>query len=172
MRRVKVPLVLLVMLLLHTGVLSSIHVHEVRPDGMLLVAVLAGLVGGPEAGALTGFAAGLLADLTLQTPFGLSALVLSLIAFGVGMLQTGILRTSWWIPPLTALAGSALGVVMFALLGALVGQTQLLQPSPSHVASIAGIVALMNAVLAVPLAPVVRWAFARSGPDRAYASAR
>src|SRR5205807_513217 len=82
-----------------TCVLAGIHVHRVRPDAMLLVAVLAGLVAGPEKGAVTGFVAGLLADLTLQTPFGLSALVLSLVGFGVGMLQTGILRTSWWIPP-------------------------------------------------------------------------
>lgn len=171
MPRIKVPFVLIGMLLIHTGVLGSIHIHQVRPDGMLLLAVLAGLVGGPERGALTGFTAGLLADLTLQTPFGLSALVFSLIAFGIGMLQTGILRTSWWIPPLTALAGSALGIAMFALLGALVGQTQLLEPGPSHVATIAGIVGVMNAVLAIPAAPVVRWAFARGGPDHAYARA-
>ena len=160
MPRMKVPFVLLVVLLVHTCVLAGIHVHRVRPDAMLLVAVLAGLVAGPEKGAVTGFVAGLLADLTLQTPFGLSALVLSLVGFGVGMLQTGILRTSWWIPPLTALAASAIGVV--ALLGGLVGQTQLLRPGLSHLATIAGIVAAMNAVLAVPATPVVRWAFARN----------
>jgi len=160
--RVKVPFVLLIVLLVHTCVLAGIHVHRVRPDAMLLVAVLAGLVAGPEKGAVTGFVAGLLADLTLPTPFGLSALVLSLVGFGVGMLQTGILRTSWWIPPLTALAASAIGVVGFALLGALVGQTQFLRPGLSHLATIAGIVAAMNAFLAVPATPVVRWAFARN----------
>src|SRR3954467_11929411 len=102
--KLKVPFLLFVVLLIHTSMLAGIHVHRVRPDAMLLVAVLAGLVAGPEKGAVTGFVAGLLADLTLPTPFGLSALVLSLVGFGVGMLQTGILRTSWWIPPLTALA--------------------------------------------------------------------
>src|SRR3954462_6989690 len=109
--RVKVPLLLFVVLLVHTSVLAGVHIHRVRPDAMLLVAVLAGLVAGPERGAITGFVAGLLADLTLQTPFGLSALVLCLVAFGVGTLQSGILRSSWWIPPLTALAASAIGVV-------------------------------------------------------------
>jgi len=166
--RVKILLVVLLVFLINASVLGEVHVRHVRPDALLLVAILAGLIGGPERGAIVGFVAGVLADLTLQTPFGLSALVLSLLGFGVGTLQSGILRTSWWIPPLTALAASAVGVVAFALLGALVGQNQLLEPGLSHLATIAGIVAGLNAVLAVPTAPVVRWAFTPSTPDRAY----
>src|SRR3989440_1827708 len=163
MVRVKILVALVFFFLLHASVLGKVHIDRVRPDAMLLVTVLAGLVAGPERGAIAGFLAGLLADLTLQTPFGLSALVLCLVGFGVGQLQTGILRSSWWIPSLTALAASALGVVGFALLGALVGQTQLLEPGLSHLATIAGIVAAMNAVLAVPGTPVVRWAY-RAAP--------
>ena len=168
MIRVKVAFVVLLVFLIHVSLLGEIHVHRVRPDAMLLTAILAGLIGGPERGAIVGFVAGVLADLMLQTPFGLSALVLSLLGFGVGTLQGGILRTSWWIPSLTALAASAVGVVAFALLGALVGQNQLLEPGLSHLATIAGIVAGMNAVLAIPAAPVIRWAFTPSTPDRTY----
>ena len=73
--RAKIPLVLLLFLLLDLTVLSRLRVAGAAPDVMLLLAIAAGVVGGPQLGALMGFAAGLVLDLFLETPLGLSALV-------------------------------------------------------------------------------------------------
>ena len=170
--RFKVPVLVFAVLFLHTTLLGSIHIRHVRPDGLLLLVVLSALVGGQQAGTVMGFVAGLLADLTLQTPFGLSALVLSLVGFSVGMLQSTILRSSWWIPPATAVVASAVGVGLFVVLGAVVGQSQLLRPGLAHLGEVAGLVAIMNGVLALPGAAVVRWAFSSGQPERAYATGR
>src|SRR3954447_4057269 len=167
--RAKVPLLVVFVLLLHTSVLGLIHVDHIRPDGLLLLTVLAGLVGGQQAGTLVGFVAGLLADLTLQTPFGLSALVLTITGYSCGTLRTALVRTSWWLVPVTALMASGGSVIAFVLLGGLVGQSQLLRPGPAHMFTVAAIVAVMNAVLAPALCPLVRWSFAAPKAERAYA---
>ncbi|SPL98174.1 Rod shape-determining protein MreD [[Actinomadura] parvosata subsp. kistnae] len=60
----------------------------VRPDLVMLVAVTAGLAWGPNAGAVTGFAVGLLADLVppAPPPVGRTALLLCLLGYGMGLL--------------------------------------------------------------------------------------
>ena len=74
---------------------------------MLLVAVAGGLVGGPVRGAVLGFAAGIAIDVFLRTPMGLSALVFTLVGYGVGVVSTGVLTPSWYLPMLTASIASA-----------------------------------------------------------------
>ena len=81
---VKVCGVLAVAILVQTTFGADFRVDGVAPDLMLLCAVCAGLVGGPDAGALIGFGSGLVSDLFLQsTPFGLSALAACLAGFVV-----------------------------------------------------------------------------------------
>lgn len=162
--RLRMPLVLAMTLVLHLTVLSRLRVENVRPDALLLVAIVAGLVAGAERGAIAGFCAGLLADLFLQTPFGLSALAYALVGFGVGSIQAGILRAAWWIPVVTALAASAGGMVLFGVLGAMVGQSDFVSP---RLAVIAALVGVMNAILAVPAVRVLSWAY-RTGAGRSY----
>ena len=108
--RAKVPLVLLLFLVLELTVLDRLRVFGAGPDIMLLLAVVAGIVGGPRVGALFGFAAGIILDLFLQTPMGLSALVFCLVGYGVGNIQGGVLRAAWWIPIVTTLVASVGGV--------------------------------------------------------------
>jgi len=154
---VRVALVLLGALVAQQAVLSQVRVAGVGPDLLLLVAVAAGVAGGPEAGAVVGFAAGVAADLLIQAPFGLSSLAFGLVGYGVGTLQAGVIRLAWWIPPATALAASAAGVLLYGLLGGLLGQAGMLR---SELAGLAGVVGLLNAPL-VPLATrAVRWALA------------
>lgn len=154
--RVRVALVLAATLFVHLTLLSRLRIEDVRPDALLLVALMAGLTAGPERGAVVGFCAGLLADLFLQTPFGLSALAYSLVGFAVGSLQSGILRAAWWIPVLTAAAASAAGIVLFGILGAMVGQPDFVSP---RLAIIAILVGFMNAALAPAASRLVGWAF-------------
>src|SRR5437868_12880721 len=90
--RAKVPLVLLLFLIVELTVLDRLRVFGAGPDIMLLLAVVAGIVGGPRVGALFGFAAGIILDLFLETPMGLSALVFCLVGYSVGNIQGGVLR--------------------------------------------------------------------------------
>ena len=154
--RVRIGVVLAATLVIHLTLLSRLRIQDVRPDALLLVALLAGLTAGPERGAIVGFCAGLLADLFLQSPFGLSALAYSLVGFAIGSLQTGILRAAWWIPVVTAAGASAAGIVLFGVLGAMVGQADFVSP---RLALIAVLVGFMNAALAPAANRAVTWAF-------------
>ena len=57
--------------------------RQIAPDIMVLLPIVAGIIGGPARGATIGFGTGLVSDLFLPTPFGLSALVGCLLGFGV-----------------------------------------------------------------------------------------
>jgi rod shape-determining protein MreD len=165
--RVRAALALTLTLVVHLTLLSRIRIDDVRPDGLLLVALMAGLVAGPERGAVIGFCAGHLADLFLQTPFGLSALTYCLVGFAVGSLQSGILRAAWWIPVVTAAAASAAGVVLYAVLGATVGEGEFVSP---RLAIIAALVAVMNAALAPAAIRLMSWVFQAGIAERSYAA--
>lgn len=164
--RLRLPLAVLAVLTIQSAVLQDMRVRDVHPDAMLLFAIAAGIVGGSEAGALVGFVVGLVADLFVQTPLGLSALTFALVAFGVGALQASLIRSSWWITPLTALVGSAAGVVLFVVIGAVLGQTHLVS---NDVPAVVAVVAVMNAVLALPVVRLAGWAMVGFAPDRSYA---
>lgn len=162
----RLPPLLVVAVMLHTAVLPQLRIAGVSPDLLLLIGIAAGMVAGPDRGALVGFAAGLLADCFLQTPFGLSALTYSLVAYAVGVLQTRILHAAPWIPVVTAIGASAVGVILFAVLGAVVGQAHLLE---RRLLDVVLVVALVNGALALLVVPPVRWA---TTPQRAGAVLR
>lgn len=164
--RFRAPLVVLAALIVHTSLLEGLRSAGVPSDAMVLLPVTAGVVAGSERGAVVGFVAGLITDLFLQTPFGLSALAYSLVGFGVGVLQGNVIRAAWWIMPLTAFVGSAVGMVLYAVIGATVGQPHLVRPSLGVIALSVG---LVNAPLSVPVGRAMAWALAGSD-DRAYAA--
>lgn len=153
--RTRLFLVIVALLVLQTTVLVGLRVHGAHPDVMLLLAISAGIVGGPRRGALVGFAAGIAADLFLDTPFGFSALDYTIIGFVVGSLQTTLIRPSWWLTPVTATLASAVGVVLYAVIGATVGQSQMLHDNLTYIVIV---VSVTNAVLAVPVTRLVAWA--------------
>jgi rod shape-determining protein MreD len=156
---VRLPPVLLLAVVLHTAVSPNLRIFGVAIDLLLLLSIAAGIAGGPERGAAIGFTCGLLADCFLQTPFGLSALAYALVGYGVGVFQTGVLHSSWWIPAITAAVASAVAVVIFVGLGVVVGQDQLLS---TRLITVAGVLAVLHAVLAPPVVRLVRWSLAES----------
>lgn len=164
--RLRVVLLVIVTLTVQVVLLSGLRDAGVRTDALLLLPIAAAIVGGSERGALVGFVAGFVADLFLQTPFGLSALTFSVVGFAVGVLQGNVIRAAWWIAPLTALVGSAAGIVLYALIGAVVGQPHLVRP---ELGVIALSVALVNAPLSVVVVRAMSWALREPHPDRAYA---
>ncbi len=147
-------LLLLAFEVVQQTLMLDLHLGGVHPDVMVLLPILAGVVGGPSRGALMGFASGLVADLFLPTPFGLSALVGSLVGFAVGLATLALDRSARWIPPVAALAGSALYEVLYGALGSVLGQPQML-----HVdfVRIVLAVSVVNALLALPAMRLVAW---------------
>ena len=168
--RVRIALFIVVAFTLQATLLGGLRLGGIAPDAMLLVPIAFGIAAGPERGAVVGFAAGLVADLFLQTPFGLSALTYSLVGFAVGSVQGNVIHAAWWIAPATALVGSAAGVIGFALLGVMVGQDHLMT---TDLPLIAAAVALLNAPLSVPAVRAAAWAVAPADSlerlDRSYA---
>src|SRR2546428_7040889 len=165
MLRAKVPLVMLLFLVVHTSVLDRVHIAGVQPDVMLLLAVAGGIVGGPKLGALLGFGSGLILDLFLQTPLGLSALVFCLVGYGVGNVQAGVLRASWWIPVVTTVAACVAGELAYALVATVVGQPHLVD---LHLLKVAAVVGGTNGVLAPIALRLVGWSVS-GGEEHAFA---
>lgn len=165
--KARVALLLFVALVANVTVLAGIRPAGVRPDALLLVAVVGGIVGGPERGAAIGFGAGVTSDLFLQAPFGLAALVFCLVGFGVGTVGTLIIRAAWWIPVVTALFASGAGVLLYVLAGIVVGQSHLVD---DRVFLVAGLVGVMNAALSPVALRFARWALRSDVPERSYAT--
>ena len=143
----------------------DLRIGGVHPDIMVLLPIVAGIAGGPARGATMGFGAGLVADLFLPTPFGLSALVGSLVGFGMGVATLALDRTALWLPPFAALAGSALYEVIYAVLGSVLGPAP---DAPRRTCSgSCVVVSVTNAVLALPALRLVTWAHGLTPRPRA-----
>lgn len=155
MRRIqRIPPVIVLAVVLHTSVFPHLRLFGVAPDVLLLLALGAGLVAGPDTGAVAGFFAGVLADCFVQTPFGLSALAYCLAGWGIGRFQTRILHATWWIPAVTVGVGAAGGTLLYVGLGAVVGQEQLLS---WRLPTVVGVVGLLDGLLAPVAVRLARW---------------
>ncbi len=151
-------MLIVLMVIIQYTVGLDLRIAGAHPDLMLLMPIAAGVVGGPEIGAATGFAAGIATDLLLPTPFGLSALVYSLVGFSVGyVMDAGGSRREgfWWLTPLIALAASAVAVMLYAVLGAVLGQDEMVKVD---LAAVVTVVAVINAVLSPVACRMVGWA--------------
>ena len=151
----RVVLVVVLFVTLQETVVLDLRAGGVHPDIMVLLPIVAGIAGGPARGATMGFGAGLVADLFLPTPFGLSALVGSLVGFAVGGATLALDRSALWLPPLVALAASAVYEGLYAVLGSVLGQPQMLHVDLFRIIVV---VSVTNAVLAVPALRLVTWA--------------
>jgi rod shape-determining protein MreD len=151
---VRTSVVLVVALTVQLGVASSLALFDVQADLLLLVGIAAGIAAGPDRGAAIGFAAGIAYDLMLQSPFGLSALTYALVAYLVGGLQDSVLRAAWWIPVVTATAASVVGVILYGVLGTVLGE-ELVGWELLRIAAIAG---LLNTIAAPVVVRALRWA--------------
>jgi len=148
-------LVIVVALVVQHALLDGVRVGGAHPDVMLLLPIAAGYAAGPERGAVFGFVAGLVADLFLPTTYGLSALVGSLLGFGTGLATQGLVRSSWWLPPVVAAAATAAGLGGYAILGAVLGDPGMVR---SYLAPALVVATPAAAVLALPVVRFVSWA--------------
>jgi rod shape-determining protein MreD len=139
-------------------VLNQIVIGGAHLDAFLLLAISAGLVAGPQRGAVMGFALGLVADVFVPTPYGLSSLCYVLVAFAVGLAAgTVTTRPTFGFQAATALLGGVGGTLLFAGLGALLGQPSV----PHHQLVVIAVVVAAGCVLfATPAYRLIEWSLA------------
>jgi len=156
-------LVIMLALLVQQALLDRVRIAGVHPDVMFLVAVAAGYVGGPGRGAVVGFSAGVVADLFLPTTFGMSALVGAVLAYGIGVVTRSLVRSSLALQVVTGAGGTAVGLCLYATLGAVLGYPEML--SHDLVPALA-VSTPFAAVLALPAMRLVAWAIASTEAAR------
>ncbi|MFI9046505.1 rod shape-determining protein MreD [Streptomyces sp. NPDC053427] len=119
------PLVV-VALVVQVGVLARLQLPGAVPDLLLLVVLALALVYGHVGGCLVGFGAGLLADLAPPSDhaIGRYALVLCVIGYAAGLTKPDSGQHRSATVPLMVVIGAAIGsTLMYAGVGALVGDT-------------------------------------------------
>ncbi|WP_030748125.1 rod shape-determining protein MreD [Streptomyces sp. NRRL F-5135] len=117
---------IVVALVVQVSILARLQLPGAVPDLMLLVVLALAFVYGHVSGALIGFGAGLLADLAPPADHaaGRYALVLCVIGYLAGLAkpEKGQMRTA--LGPMIAVVAAALGsTLLYAAVGALVGDT-------------------------------------------------
>ncbi len=153
-QRVRVSLAIVLALLVQETVVPQTKVLGVFPDVVLAVVSAGGMLGGSMNGAIIGFWAGFATDLFLTTPFGLSSLVFTLVGYGTGSLETLATSGSKAIVASIVSVASAVGVVGYATLSALVGVGGTFS---NHLIRTVVVVSLVNFAIAPVAARLVRW---------------
>jgi rod shape-determining protein MreD len=141
--------------ILQRGLFSQLRIEGAVPDVLLVLAVAAGLAGGADRGASVGFASGLALDLMLTTPFGLAAVSYLVAGVVAGWVETATVRSARWLTMAVGAVSAVIGVLVFALLGTLLGRSDLLE---SGLPSVCIVVAVSTAVLVLPAVRMCRWA--------------
>ena len=103
-------------ILLQTTVFDFFQVAGVKPDIVLIIVIVYGLIKGPKAGAILGFFAGLLLDLTLGSFIGLNALVKMVTGYLVGFGETNVFKENLIIPILAVFTASLFNEFLLYLL--------------------------------------------------------
>lgn len=150
------------LLALQNTLLTEMRPFDVAIQVMLLLAVAGGVAAGPERGALAGFAMGLLFDLVLTSPLGLHALVYALAAFAAGHVNSLTLDHPRWLVIVVVAAASAAATIAYPIASALIGEEVVFA---AELVKVVIVVAVANAVLAVPAVWLMRWALRVRPPD-------
>ncbi len=148
-------------LVFQVGVLDQVVVGAAHADIFVLLAGACGVVLGPGAGATAAFVLGLFADTVVDLPFGLSPLTFVLVAFSAGLAAgatTGRDRPS--ADTALCVVAAAAGTLLYAVLGALLGQPDMLG---SHTAVALLVVTFGAMILGWPALAALRFV---SGPSR------
>ncbi|MEU2111577.1 rod shape-determining protein MreD [Streptomyces sp. NPDC019507] len=143
-----------VALVVQVTVLARLQLPGAVPDLLLLTVVALALVYGHTSGALIGFGAGLLADLAPPADHaaGRYALVLCVIGYLVGLARPENGRlTSATGPMVVVVAAAVLSTLLYALVGALVGDTAARHVGLGSLLFTAALYDLLLAPFTVPL---------------------
>jgi rod shape-determining protein MreD len=154
-RPVRIVIVLLLLLEVQLQILDGFTIAGTHPLILFLVPIAAALEGDGSRAAVAGFLTGLVLDLYLETPLGLSGLVFAIVGYGVASFERGVIRADRWLQPAVAGAASAAGVVGIGMAAAIFGRPEYFRVS--LIGSVV-LVGLFNALVATPTIRLVRWA--------------
>ena len=153
-RWTRLVLVLLIVQSLQTTLFSDLRPFGVAVQIVLLFVVVAGSLYGMAIGALTGLIAGMMFDMILPTPVGLSSLTLGLAGATAGLLIYFFDQPTWWMRLIAVAMASVLGEIYFPMAQSVVGLDGWLQ---LRVIKVAIIVAICNVIFSAPVIVVCRW---------------
>lgn len=155
MRWIRPFLLIVSLVVLQTALFPSLRILGAAPDLLLVATIAVAYERGAETGAVFGFAAGLAIDCFLSSPFGVSALTFALVGYGVGVFQSGLVRSSRWMTPTLAGVGGFVGGCLWVGIAALAGQEDLFVVSTLRIIVVA---AFYDAVVSFVVFPFARWA--------------
>lgn len=156
-------LVLITIVLLEVEVLSRLRVFDVAMALVLAVSAASGLTGGPDRGAIFGFLAGLVLDMYLPTPLGLSAASFAIAAYLIGFASGRIVESSLATRIGFVAVGTVIGVCLYVGVGEILGQSGLYNDDFWR---ILGVIVAMNAVVGAAAVPLTTWMWDLSWTDR------
>jgi len=133
---------------------------EVRPFGVIVQLLLAfaasaGAVAGTEQGAITGFVLGLMFDLAVGTPLGVSAITMGLAGHVAGWADRIRIDTTWWLAAGFVALGSAVGESSVPVVRRFIGEEDAFSV---ELVTVVPVVTVSSALLSVVLVPAARWA--------------
>ena len=157
---------LILALAIQSTVLAQVTILGVVPNLVLVVIVVLAYLDGERVGVVLGFFGGLLLDLQLELAIvGLSALVYTLIGYGVGTVRRLSSQESVWTPVVVVIGASAIGELGYASLSIILGQEWVgLRTTVER----AGLVVLYNTLLTPFLFPLVRKIANRVRPEKVH----
>ncbi len=144
---------------LESTVLAHLRLRGTRPDVLVLAVIAVAMACGPVTGATFGFAAGLVSDLQFAAPVGVSALVYTVVGFGMGTARIYMTSSHTWVHLLIAAAVSLASVWLTGVVLRvfdLSSWTFLVRSGPW--------IALYNLLLTPLVYPLVRALAERAGP--------
>ncbi len=160
---IRLGLVMLAALLVQLTVFVDVRFFGVAPELLSLLAVFGAFFIGPERGLLVAFGAGLLWDVYLPTPLGVTAFTLALIAYAVARFNEGLFHDSRLQLAVVVFVASGMAVLGYALIGGIMGSPELLRIDMFRIALIVGI---LHALLTPLVSPVMMWALGGEGRMR------
>ncbi len=114
--------VALVLLAIQRTVSATYRVDGVAVQVVLALAAGAGAGAGSERGAFAGFALGMMYDLGVGTPLGLTALAYGLAGLTSGYVVSITPDPQWWLAAVFVAIGSAVGEIAIPVVKFLTGQ--------------------------------------------------
>jgi rod shape-determining protein MreD len=158
----RVALLSVAVVLVQISVISDVPLFGVSIDISPLLVAFTGLLCGSMLGALTGFAVGLLIDLTLMQTLGLTSLTFTLIGYWAGRLRELRDPQAALVPLVVGAAAAASAMVGYSLIEFLLGVD-----APVSFELLREIVVgmIVDTIVAVPVWALVRRALIGGLPD-------
>jgi rod shape-determining protein MreD len=149
---IRIALIVFVVTILQVSAFSAVSIGGGGPDVLLVTLVSIALLRGAVTGAITGFAAGLIVDVTTLETLGLTSLVLTLAGYWAGRYGETTGRSRVHAPLVATVAATVLiafgGYGLHSMLGEPVSARAVLVALPATV--------LCNALLAYPVFGLIR----------------